>query len=56
MITPTSQSSPLLFVLNGPNLDLVGQRQPELYGRETLQLVRENPRNFPSNTRCACGY
>ena len=40
--------SRLIFVLNGPNLNLLGTREPGLYGRETLADVEAECRRTAS--------
>lgn len=40
-----------ILILNGPNLNLLGQREPDIYGRETLADVEVNCRKA-----CADGF
>jgi len=40
-----------IYILNGPNLNLLGKREPEIYGHATLADVEANCR-----TACAEGF
>src|SRR5579863_6584609 len=44
--TTSVPTSRLVFVLNGPNLNLLGKRQPHIYGRETLPDVERDCRTL----------
>jgi 3-dehydroquinate dehydratase II len=39
---------PIVFILNGPNLNLLGKRQPHIYGHETLADVERDCRALAS--------
>ncbi|MBV1705715.1 MAG: type II 3-dehydroquinate dehydratase [Hyphomicrobiales bacterium] len=43
--------SRLIFVLNGPNLNLLGKRQPHIYGHETLADVERDCRRVAGELR-----
>jgi 3-dehydroquinate dehydratase-2 len=37
-----------IVIINGPNLDLLGERQPEIYGKMTLAQINKEIKKFAS--------
>ena len=40
-----------LYILNGPNLNLLGKRQPHIYGHDTLKDVENDCREIAAQLR-----
>jgi 3-dehydroquinate dehydratase-2 len=48
--------SGILYVLNGPNLNLLGVREPHLYGSTTLAQVEQLCRRVADELRLKCEF
>ena len=48
--------NPVIFVLNGPNLNLLGKRQPDIYGSETLADVEADCRRVAGEIGLAVDF
>ncbi len=44
------------LILNGPNLNMLGLREPEIYGRETLDDIRALCEGKAKELDCAIGF
>jgi 3-dehydroquinate dehydratase II len=45
-----------LFVLNGSNLNMLGKREPELYGTTTLQQIQDRTQRLAAELGLACDF
>jgi 3-dehydroquinate dehydratase-2 len=45
-----------LFVLNGSNLNMLGQREPHLYGTTTLAEVKANTESLAAELDLECDF
>lgn len=45
-----------LFIINGPNLNFLGIREPDIYGKETLKEINESIQEFAEGRGHDCSF
>lgn len=45
-----------ILILNGPNLDMLGLREPEIYGRQTLATINHGIASYAEGMKLQCDF
>ena len=45
-----------VFILNGPNLNLLGRREPHIYGHTTLDQIRQTSERLAEELDLVCDF
>ena len=45
-----------ILVLNGPNLDMLGLREPDVYGRQTLATINHGIASYAEGMKLECDF
>ncbi len=45
-----------ILIINGPNLNMLGAREPDVYGKKTLNTINENIKTYASGMKLECDF